>query len=90
MSVLCVNVCVSGDLHGVAVRSDLPVVHDHDVVAEVVGLLHVVSGQHHHTRLLHPVNGVPDHSTRNGIQPFNINQEIQEGGSELTSKQYCL
>ncbi len=42
--------------------------HDHDGVAQKVGLLHVVSGQHHHAVLLERVDGLPDTAAAQRVQ----------------------
>ena len=47
-----------------------PVVHDHQPIAQLLGFVHVVGGQHQgHALLLEPVEAVPEQVAGLGVEP---------------------
>jgi hypothetical protein len=53
-----------------ALGDDAAAVHDHEPVAELLGLVHVVRGEHErHALLLQPVQPLPQHVPRLRVEP---------------------
>ena len=64
-----------------ALGHDLAVVHHHEPVAELLGLVHVVRGEHQRdAALLEPVQPVPQHVARLRVEPGGRLVEQQQVG----------